>query len=766
MIVEDEVIVALDIQDRLTELGYDVVGLTDRGEEALALVETIQPDLVLMDIRLKGSMDGITTAQVIRQRWRIPVIYLTAFSEDNTLERAKVTEPSGYIIKPFEDREIQAAIEMALYKHQAEQRLRESEERFKRLFELEPDALIFADTETWEILEVNEATVNLYGYSREELLKLRPTDLSAQPEATAKAMQNGDRNIPLRIHRRKDGTEFPVEITTSTFEWRGRRVQFGAIRDITERVHAEEEREKAMALLEAAIVQSPSGIVVAEAPGVTIRMANPEALRILGWGAPPLAGTTAQQHLDRWQVFHSDGLPYLPQDLPLFRAVLKGETTLNEEMIFRREDREDRWHSVNAAPIRNRKGEIIAGIVVFHDITERKRAEADRMEMERRLLHVQKLESLGVLAGGIAHDFNNLLMAILGYADLALVELSPVSPARPSLQEIVNASHRAADLCRQMLAYSGRGKFVVENLQLNEVVQEMVHMLKTCISKKVLLNLNLAKDLPSIDGDPAQVRQLLMNLVINSSEAIGDKSGMVTVSTEARHFDTDYLQDTFVDDSLPDGFYVSLEVSDTGCGMDRNTQARIFEPFFTTKFTGRGLGMAAVLGIVRGHKGAIKVYSEPGIGTTFRILFPALAEAEKEASARHLESESKWRGTGTVLLVDDEETILAVGRLMLEKLGFSVITARDGLEAVEVYRSRSNEITFVLLDLTMPRMSGEEAFRELRGINPGVRVVISSGYSEQEIAARFAGKGLTGLIQKPYQLAKLRDALKGIVQSL
>lgn len=255
-----------------------------------------------------------------------------------------------------------------------------------------------------------------------------------------------------------------------------------------------------------------------------------------------------------------------------------------------------------------------------------------------------------------------------------------------------------------------------------------------------------------------------MNLVMNGSEAIGEKSGVITVSTGARLCDAAYLRETFLNESLPEGLYVSLEVSDTGCGMDRETQARIFEPFFTTKFTGRGLGMSAVLGIVRGHNGALRVYSEPGKGTTFRLLFPASLQEEEESPSGGGPSVSEWCGSGTVLLVDDEETILRVGQLMLERLGFSVITAGDGREAVEIYRTRGKDLALVLLDLTMPRMNGEEAFRELRRIDPNVRVILSSGYSEQEISARFAGKGLAGFIQKPYQVDSLRDVLKGITQ--
>lgn len=398
-------------------------------------------------------------------------------------------------------------------------------------------------------------------------------------------------------------------------------------------------------------------------------------------------------------------------------------------------------------------------IAFFTDLTDQKKAEEERLEMERKLLHTQKLESLGVLAGGIAHDFNNLLMAVLGHADLALSEISPVSPIKPQIEEIITASRRAADLCRQMLAYSGKGRFVIEKIVLRDVIDEMIHLLKTCISKNAILNLHLEKNLPQIEGDPSQIRQLIMNLVINASEAIEERSGVITISTGARFCDRAYLKETFIDEDLPEGLYVSIEISDTGCGMDRETQSRIFEPFYTTKFTGRGLGMSAVLGIVRGHKGAIRVYSEPGQGTTFRALFPALDVLDEEKNSRKEIVSSSWHGSGRVLLVDDEETVLAVAGRMLERFGYDVVTAHDGYEALAAYAEYNGDFVFVLIDLTMPRMNGEEAFRELRRLNPDLPVIISSGYSEHEIAPRFAGKRLAGFIQKPYRLAALQETI-------
>ena len=315
-----------------------------------------------------------------------------------------------------------------------------------------------------------------------------------------------------------------------------------------------------------------------------------------------------------------------------------------------------------------------------------------------------------------------------------------------------------------MLAYTGKAVFTVERVGLRELVEEMALLLKTAISKNAILTLNLERGLPPIEADPSQIRQIVMNLIINASEAIGDRSGVITVSVGAARCDEEYLRTSEMDADLSPGRpYVHLEVTDTGSGMDAETRSRIFDPFFTTKFTGRGLGLAAVLGIVRAHKGALKVYSEPGKGTTFKILFPALEDAGKGVRTNDPFPPADWRGKGTILLVDDEESLLALGVRTLEHLGFTVLTAADGLQAVECYRDRGNEIDLVLMDLTMPHMDGAEALGELRRLNPDVRVVLASGYAEEDVSSRFEGKRPAGIVQKPYTLTKLRETLAGLM---
>jgi len=399
-------------------------------------------------------------------------------------------------------------------------------------------------------------------------------------------------------------------------------------------------------------------------------------------------------------------------------------------------------------------------LAIVRDISDRKRNEQEQIDLERQLLHTQKLESLGVLAGGIAHDFNNILTAIIGNAELALMRLNPESPVIDNLHRIEKAASRAADLAKQMLAYSGKGKFIVEPIDINRLVEEMGHMLEVSISKKAIFRYNINRPLPSVNADATQLRQIIMNLVINASEAIGNKSGVIAVTTGCLECDGAYLKDVWLTDQIPEGLYVFLEVADTGCGMDKETLTKIFDPFFTTKFTGRGLGMAAVLGIIRGHKGAIKIYSEPGKGTSFKVLLPAGNRPAElfNGSTRN----DNWKGSGTALLVDDEETVRAIGCEMLREIGFDVLTASDGREAMEIFKQSRSNISVVILDLTMPHMDGEQCFRELRMIDPNVKVIMSSGFSENEVTQKFAGKGLAGFIQKPYKLSELAGALRSI----
>jgi PAS domain S-box-containing protein len=404
------------------------------------------------------------------------------------------------------------------------------------------------------------------------------------------------------------------------------------------------------------------------------------------------------------------------------------------------------WFEIDAYPTRD-------GLAVFgRDITERKR-------FNDRLQQAQKLESLGVLAGGIAHDFNNLLTGIMGNASIVLDELPPETPMRENLEGVMKASERAALLTRQLLAYAGKGRFVIEPLNLSHLAGEITSLLQSSIPRTVDLHLQLQDNLPSLEGDATQIQQLIMNLVINAAESIEENTtGTVLITTRLEQVSqVDIDQMIAPNEALP-GRYVLLEVHDSGCGMDQVTLSRIFDPFFTTKFTGRGLGLAAVLGMVRGHKGALQVESAPGKGSCFKAIFPVSA-----GSPRNLElstSQKSLAGDETILVIDDEDTVRQTAKSALESYGYRVIVARNGKEGVRIFQDLSLQIAAVLLDMTMPVMSGEEALVRLKSIRPNIRVVLSSGYNEADATRRFTGKGLAGFVQKPYTASGLAETIK------
>jgi len=439
------------------------------------------------------------------------------------------------------------------------------------------------------------------------------------------------------------------------------------------------------------------------------------------------------------------------------------KVVVHSQEVFLCVDGKNHTFDVIKVPVFDEEKQLRCLIGIAVDITDKLDSVREKEEMQRQVLHTQKLESLGVLAGGIAHDFNNILTAIMGHASLAehKVMRSPVA-VQEHLQVIISASEKAADLCKQMLAYSGKGRFVIQPLHVSELIGSIVNILEVSLHKGVVLKMELQENLPYIEADASQVQQVVMNLLTNANEAIGERGGVVSIRTGTTFVDQGCLQDSMCADDITLGTHVFIEVSDTGCGMDEVTMEKMFDPFFSTKFTGRGLGMSAVLGIVRGHHGVLKVDSKPNQGTTFRISVPAVENVPKQQ--KHVQNAvPQLEHVTAILVVDDEQSICDMAVMMLQEIGVTeVLTASDGQEALEIYAREQERISLVLLDLTMPRMGGEEAFAQLRRMNADVKVVLSSGYSESDIEDRFAGKGLYGFIQKPYT----SEALQGMVRSV
>jgi PAS domain S-box-containing protein len=646
-------------------------------------------------------------------------------------------------------------------RRQVEELLRTSEERFRRTFDLSPVGAVIVGSD-FRFLRCNEAFCRFLGYTESELQEKTFPGVTYPDDreigvAEARAILAGRleaARVQKRYQHRSGRAVWGEASIRLVRDAAGQPLYFlTVVQDTNERKEAEEllhRSEERYRLLFRSINDAVfvCGVGDDRLPGRFIEV-NDIACERLGYTREELLSMRPMdvEGPAEWAAFQEQVIPRLRSDR---RAVWEGLHVHKD------------GHRIPVEISTNLfgyEGKLVA-VTTVRDLTERKRSEQKQRELEVQMQQAQKLESLGILAGGIAHDFNNLLTAILGHANLALMDLAPESPVRDSLREIDKASGRAAELCRQMLAYAGKGRFVVEPINLSRLIEELAHLLRVSISKKVLLRCHLAEGLPAIEADPAQLRQVAMNLVINAAEAIGATEGIIAISTGVRQCDKEYLRGNHLIEELAPGQYVFLEVADTGCGMDAETRRRIFDPFFTTKFAGRGLGLAAVLGIVRSHQGMLKVESEPGRGTTFRVLFPAVARSVVSAESGE---NPPWRGTGTVLLVDDEESVRNVAGRMLERCGFKVIRAGDGREAVERFRTQAAEIVCVLLDLAMPRMDGEETFRELRRIKPDVRVVLATGYSDQEIAERFCSAGLAGFIEKPYRVEALSAKLRAVL---
>jgi two-component system cell cycle sensor histidine kinase/response regulator CckA len=638
LIVEDEALVAADLGDRLREMGYPVAAELSSGEEALEKIASLRPDLILMDIVLDGDMDGIETARQVRRRWDTPVVFLTAHADNNTLRRARLTEPFGYVIKPFAEADLHATVEMALYKHKADRQL--------------------CKMEQW---------------------------------------------LATTLRSIGDGVLTTDEHARVTF-------------------------------------------------------LNPMAERLTGWKLLEAAGRTSAEVLRL--VDRQTGGPVAD---PAQRALAGGApVTLPPHTSLRSRHGREIPIDDSAAPIRDEDGRVRGVVVVFRDCSEQTRLEEERQHLEKKMREAQKLESLGLMAGGIAHDFNNLLTGIMGNAALCRMKLHRTNPLHENLQKIQTIGQRAADLCQQMLAYAGKGKTAHAAVDTSALVGETVRLVNLSVSKKVTVKQDLASGLQPVEGDPTQLQQVVMNLVINASEAIGEHPGEIRITTGVKKMEPWEFASAVHAPELPGGDYLFVQVRDSGDGMPPETLARIFDPFFTTKFAGRGLGLAATLGIVRAHHGALFVESALRKGSTFRLLLPASTRVVEETPAPVAEP-NPLRGYGQVLLVDDEEDVRTVTRYMLEFCGFEVVEACNGREALKVCTERAAPFRLVLMDLTMPDMNGVEAFEELHRLYPRLPVLLMSGYSEQEVAVHFGDASGSDFLQKPFLPSQLEEKLRRLL---
>ncbi len=612
------------------------------------------------------------------------------------------------------------------------------------------------------IRQASPAWTSTLGWEIDELLNIsrdiliHPDDLAKTTETRKKLKESGASQIITNRCKHKNGSYRIIRWNVIYFKERG--LIFASGRDETDRIEAEQELRQMWAKLDLAITNGVIGIWDYNLPE-DILTVNEAMAKTLGFDT-----NVIKDMLHEWSNYL-----YKKDIAQSYKAMVDHITGQKEYYIdeYRLKTPTGTFrHFLSRGKISeyNEKGDPIRVSGSVTDITELKESEEKRLKLEQKMQQAQKLESLGILAGGIAHDFNNLLMGVLGNTDIMLYQLPKDSPFKNKLTDIKKAAKRACELTNQILAYSGRGKFIIEPININKLVQEMSSFLTASISKRINLLYFFHKDLPLIKGDATQFRQVIMNIIINASESIGKDNGQIKITTDVVEADDKLIEKMTVNNDIQPGKYISLEISDTGCGMDESSIKQIFDPFFTTKFTGRGLGLAAVLGIINGHKGALTLTSKKGSGTSFTIYLPISETAEiplPKSEPQNLINNKKHL---KILIIDDEDYIRTVTTRMLEIAGYESFTAKDGKTGITIFKKENPALSCVILDLTMPEMDGQEVLEKLKLINPEVPVIISSGYSPEEVTLRFKKEEISGFLQKPYQLSELLNEIEQAIK--
>jgi PAS domain S-box-containing protein len=617
LVVEDEAIVAANIEMRLQSLGYCVPAVVDSCADAITAIDSVHPDLVLMDIRIAGPIDGVATAGIIRSRYEIPVIYLTAYTDDETLQRARQTEPYGYIHKPFEVGELRTAIELALYKHAVERERYARERWFSTTLQSISDGVITTDTEA-RITFMNPAAEALTGYRFASVISRTTTDIvRLVDEASGLLIDDpvvqafaGDIAQPHanQLLVSQMGSVTPVDSRTALIRSEHGHLQGAVVvlRDLRER-RAIEQR---LRLIEIAVQQIDEMVFILEA--------QPHHSPQIIFMNQSFSSKTGYSFIDSVghgpDLLHGSGTNPMLVD-QLGTALVQGRAFRGEGLAYCKDERS--FHAEwSLTPLRDIRGQTTHWVAILRDITRHKRDQEVRWQR-------QNLESLGVLAGGIAHDFNNLLAVMLGNASMAMLELPLESPVRDLIAPIEIAARRAADLTRQMLSYAGHDRLSAQSLDLNLLVQETCASMAMNMPDGITFRMHLAPELPIVIADVAQIRRMLRNLMLNAHESMSGVPGVIEIHTDLRQIDSEYIASTYLAPNVPPGMYLVLIVQDRGKGMEASVLARVFEPFFSTKFVGRGLGLAEALGIVSAHRGTIKIESSPETGTSCTVLLPA-----------------------------------------------------------------------------------------------------------------------------------------------
>jgi PAS domain S-box-containing protein len=764
LVVEDENIVAKDLVNRLKNLGYTVTGTAASGDDAVRSARLNPPDLVMMDIMLKGNIDGIETARRILETLDIPVVYLTAYADEKTLQRAKVTEAFGYLLKPFEERELHITIEMALYKHQMERRLKESEQGLSAILRSIADAVIATDTRG-RIRFMNSVAAALTGWNQYEAVGkplaevFSPVDEQAREHLARivrdMAVDGGkwETVIGTTVTSRS-GREVPVDETVAPIRNTAGEITgiVLAFRDVTQRRQSEAALRQSESQLAGIVGSAMDAIVTVDAEGRVV-MFNAAAESMFRCNAADAMNQTIDLLIpERFRELHQKHIEAFG------RANIKRRSASDLGVIsgLRRDGEE---FPAEASVSQIEIGGVKFFTVILRDITERRK-------MEEQLRQAQKMESIGTLASGIAHDFNNVLNNVLGFAAQLKKYIHDETKVRKYIETIEKSAMRGAELSSQLLSFARTGRPANKPTNLYQIVSEVIASCRETFPATVKLESRVAPDLMPIIGDHGGLYQVLLNLCVNARDAIAsrpDGSGVLTIEAKNGLVGKEVSSHLY---AAPGSRYVELKVSDTGVGIPEKIREKIFDPFFTTKERGRGtgLGLSIVYNIIRSHQGAIMLESEEGVGTAFRVLLPAL-EQDQPANETPAAPPPEQARKGSVLLVDDEPAMQELGRMLLADDGYEVTIAANGFEAVEIYKEHHDAIDLVVLDLVMPGMDGGQTYTEMKKIDKRLKAFFCTGYISDQIIASLLEEEKLRAISKPFRPDDFLKTVREVMNS-
>ena len=793
MVVEDEHITALDISRMLERAGYAVTALASTGERAIQKVAETAPDVVLMDIKLKGDMDGISTAAIIRDQFDLPIIYLTAYSDDATLERAKLTSPYGYLLKPINEKELHATVETTLYRHKMEVELRQRNRELSLLNKIisasatsiEPEEFLkIACFELANGFDLPVAAALSYNKNNQMVTVIAQQNRINQPTVLNQSfpiksdglltsiIQNKTplvvpdiQNEPklarfqklLKQHTISSLLLLPLAVQNEVigllilgaivkYHFSASQIELGQV--VAEQIGGALNRvrlQKRQSQLSAAFEQTAETVIVTDIHGDIVYV-NPAFEKVTGYSQEEALGNNPN-------ILKSG--KHTPEFYKEMWLTIQNGQVWQGRITNRKKDGSLFIENATITPVRNERGNIVNYVAVKRDVTR-------ELQLEEQYQQAQKMEAIGLLAGGIAHDFNNILTAMNGFADLLEFELPADSEEQELARKIGDGVRRAAELVRQLLAFSRKQIIEPKTLNLNDIYENFEKFISRVIGENIQLETSFAPGLWLIKADPGQLEQIFLNLAVNARDAMPD-GGKLTIETANVILVDDDLTRQF---ELEAGEFVMLTISDVGHGMSDEVKSRIFEPFYTTKEVGKGtgLGLATVYGIVKQNHGAISVSSKNGNGTAFRIYFPRSEEAViPEPKPR--KTIRSTHGNATILLVEDDNEVCRYVAEVLKLQGYKVLEAANGYEAMELADEYAGHINLLLTDVIMPGITGKELANRLQEKQPGLKVLFMTGYPQDMIARHGVLEPNVTFIEKPFRPAALTHIVKQVLET-